>query len=244
MWRQLSPLHHTLKPRFNQPPPTANPYSANAPADPSLWDGDFSATSIFGTNEFLQNDVRNIACSLSHMATFLRQRNNGNNIPQLELFGEAAWSFVSAVFESGWDKLNTADMISFRKKITSQFINNSPPPPASSNRNTIRKVPPPSPPRLSKAQLERSKHHNTGTSHKGKTNPTPTKSFAQVASAAANILQIKEAFPTLPNKKIMEIHNAAFDKPAQRTKKSKSLPKAPLENRPLFLSLTNTLKQS
>ena len=129
MWRQLSPLHHTLKPRFNQPPPTANPYSANAPADPSLWDGNFSATSIFGTNEFLQNDVRNIACSLSHMATFLRQRNleehNGNNIPQLELFGEAAWSFVSAVFESGWDKLNTADMISFRKKITSQFINNS-----------------------------------------------------------------------------------------------------------------------
>jgi len=95
----------------------------------------------------------------------------------------------------------------------------SPPPPASSNRNTIRKVPPPLPPRLSKAQLERSKHHNTGTSHKGKTNPTPTKSFAQVASAAANILQIKEAFPTLPNKKIMEIHNAAFDKPAQRTKK-------------------------
>jgi len=68
------------------------------------------------------------------MATFLRQRNleehngNNNNIPQLELFGEAAWSFVSAVFESGWDKLNTADMISFRKKITSQFINNSPPP--------------------------------------------------------------------------------------------------------------------
>jgi len=79
----LTPVHDETTP---QPaPPSVIPYSANVPADPSLWDGDFSATSIFSTNEFLQGDVRNIACSLSRIATFLRQRNledhNGNSIP-------------------------------------------------------------------------------------------------------------------------------------------------------------------
>jgi len=90
-------------------PPTVIPYSANIPADPNLWDGNFTATSLFGTNEFLQSDVRNMACSLQHMACFLKQRSlegrDGNSIPQLALFGESAWEFISAIFESGWDRL-------------------------------------------------------------------------------------------------------------------------------------------
>jgi len=88
-------------------PPTVIPYSANVLADPNLWDGNFTATSLFGTNEFLQSDVHNMACSLQRMACFLKQRSlegrDGNNIPQLELFGESAWEFISAIFESGWD---------------------------------------------------------------------------------------------------------------------------------------------
>jgi len=88
-------------------PPTVIPYSANVPADPSLWDGNFIATSLFSTNEFLQSNVRNMACSLQRMACFLKQQSlegrDGNNIPQLELFGESAWVFISAIFESGWD---------------------------------------------------------------------------------------------------------------------------------------------
>jgi len=88
-------------------PPMVIPYSANVLADPSLWDGNFTATSLFGTNEFLQSDVRNIACLLQRMACFLKQRSlegcDGNNIPQLELFGESAWVFISAIFESGWN---------------------------------------------------------------------------------------------------------------------------------------------
>ena len=75
-------------------PSTVIPYSANVLADPSLWDGNFIATSLFGTNEFLQSDVCNMACSLQRMACFLKQRSlerrDGNNIPQLELFGESA----------------------------------------------------------------------------------------------------------------------------------------------------------
>lgn len=93
----------------------------------------------------------------------------------------------------------------------------APPLPSPSNRNTVKKIPPPVPPRPSKEQLERSKHHNAGKSNKGKTSLPSTKSFAQVASSAANILEIKEAFPALPNKRIIEIHNAAFDKPSIKT---------------------------
>jgi len=58
-------------------PPMVIPYNANVLADPSLWDGNFMATSLFGTNEFLHSDVCNMAC-------FLKQRSltgyNSNNI--------------------------------------------------------------------------------------------------------------------------------------------------------------------
>jgi len=37
--------------------------------------------------------------------------------------------------------------------------------------------------------------------------------YAQATNAAASILRIKEAFPALPNKKILEIHDVAFPKP-------------------------------
>jgi len=65
-------------------PPMVISYSANIPADPNLWNSSFTATSLFGTNKFLQSDVCNIACSLQCMTIFLKQRNlkgcNGNNI--------------------------------------------------------------------------------------------------------------------------------------------------------------------
>ena len=85
-------------------PPEVIPYSANVPADPSLWDGNFTATSLFSTNKFLNSDINNIMCSLKCMAYFLRQRNvkdqDANNIRQLDPFSESAWDFVSAIFES------------------------------------------------------------------------------------------------------------------------------------------------
>jgi len=56
-------------------PPEVIPYSANVPADPSLWDGNFTATSLFGTNEFLNSDISNITCSLKRMVYFLKQQN-------------------------------------------------------------------------------------------------------------------------------------------------------------------------
>ena len=58
---------------FTEPsPPEVIPYNTNVPADPSLWNGNFSATSLFGTNEFLNSNINNIPCSLKRMAYFLR----------------------------------------------------------------------------------------------------------------------------------------------------------------------------
>jgi len=44
-------------------------------------------------------------------------------------------------------------------------------------------------------------------------------SYAQVTNSTANILKIKEAFPALPNKKILEIHDMAFPKPDNKEQK-------------------------
>jgi len=44
-------------------------------------------------------------------------------------------------------------------------------------------------------------------------------SYAQATNSVASILKIKEAFPALPNKKILEIHNTAFPKPDNKGRK-------------------------
>jgi len=166
-----------------------------------------------------------MACSLQRMACFLKQRSlsgrNGNNIAQLELFGESAWDFISAIFEAGWDQLYSSDTTSIRDKVKTHLGNlkdqgikshdNSTPMEA-----TNRKVPPPIPPRLTRKQMEKSKIH-------GKTAQSPT--YAQAANSSVNILKIKEAFPALPNKKIIEIHNAAFPNPGPKNKKIQSTTK-------------------
>ena len=49
-------------------------YQTNQPADPQLWDGYFTWISLFGIDEFLAGDIKNIACSLQRIATFIKQR--------------------------------------------------------------------------------------------------------------------------------------------------------------------------
>jgi len=59
------------------------------------------------------------------MTNFLKQRNlkdhNGNNIPQLESFGKSAWTFILAIFESGWDQLLSSNDITIRDNIAANF---------------------------------------------------------------------------------------------------------------------------
>jgi len=210
-------------------PPKVIPYSANVPADPSLWDGNFTATSLFSTNEFLNSDISNITCSLKRIACFLRQRNvkdrDTNSIRQLDPFGESAWDFVSAIFESGWDTLTTANKSSIRDNFTKEFGKTTKLSPSVNIHHGahITKVPPPILPCPSKEILEKSKAHQQKISTKGK---FPL-SYAQIASNVTNALKIKEAFPALPNKKVLEMHKAAFGQHTNRAKKVQVTTKGP-----------------
>ena len=106
--------------------PSAIPWQANQPADPQLWDGNFSSISLFGTDEFLDSDAKNIACSLQRIATFIKQRplgdKDGQDIPQISGFSFAAWDLISSIYNSGWDKLLVDDKSrTFRQCVVSQF---------------------------------------------------------------------------------------------------------------------------
>jgi len=89
--------------------PSAILYQANQSADPTLWNGTFSSISLFGTIKVLEGDAKNIAYSLQRIATFIKQRSlsdrDGLDIPQISDFGFAAWDLISAIYNSGWDKL-------------------------------------------------------------------------------------------------------------------------------------------
>jgi len=210
-------------------PPKVIPYSANVPADPSLWDRNFMATSLFGTNEFLNSNISNITCSLKRIACFLRQQNvkdrDANSIRQLDPFSESTWDFVSAILESGWDTLTTANKSSIKNNFTKEFGKTTKPSPSVNicHGAHITKVPPPIPPHPSKEILEKSKAHQQKISNKGK---SPL-SYAQIASNVTNALKIKEAFPALPNKKVLEMHKAAFGQHANRAKKVQVTTKGP-----------------
>jgi len=76
----------------------------------------------------------------------------------------------------------------------------------------------------------------------GKTTSTPF--YAQVVNSSVNILRIREAFPTFPNKKIIEIYNAAFSKLGHKNKKIQSTTKRPSQKQVIvsvFTNLTNTI---
>jgi len=226
-------------------PPKVIPYSMNVPADPSLWDGNFIATSLFGTNEFLNSDISNITCSLKHIACFLRQRNvkdrDANSIRQLNPFGESTWDFVSAILESGWDTLTTANKSSIRDNFTKEFGKTTKPLSSVNIRHGahITKIPPPILPRPSKEILEKSKAHQQKISNKGK---SPL-SYTQIASNVTNILKIKEAFPALPNKKVLKMHKAAFGQHANRVKKVQVTTKGP-SRKQAIIPVHNDLAES
>ena len=205
-------------------PPSAIPYETNMPADPNLWDGHFGPISLFGTNEFLQSDAYNVSCSLIRMAEFIRQRNitnrDGNKIPQIDSFREAVFNFIMAIYKAGWDKLFTSDKNTLRQKIRTQFSDLTPRDQNTGKRNTVEKIPPPISKRLPHKQVEEVRKRLEQKKSKEK---NLTKSYAQVSSLANDILKLRDAFPALPNKKIIEIHNTILNTTQPKGKKKISI---------------------
>ena len=120
---------------------------ANQPADPQLWDGNFLSISLFGTDDFLANNTKNITCSLQRIATFIKWRSlgnkTGNDIPQITEFGFAAWNLITAIYKSRWNKLLADNNSrSFHQCIAAQFNKNNNPLPKATKMSptTISKI--------------------------------------------------------------------------------------------------------
>jgi len=67
-------------------------------------------------------------------------------------------------------------------------------------------------------------------------------SYAQAMLSASNLLKIKDAFPALPNKKILEMHNAAFHQPNNKAKKVQHTTKGPSRKQVIVLVSSNLIK--
>jgi len=87
------------------------PYLENQPVESKSWDGIALPISLLGTNEFVEIDSSNISTSLYRMANFIRNRalegKYEKDIPAIAGFGQAAWDFISPIYEVGWDTLKT-----------------------------------------------------------------------------------------------------------------------------------------
>jgi len=79
--------------------------------------------------------------------------------------------------------------------------------------------------------LEKSKAHQQKISNKGKF-PLP---YTQITSNVTNALKIKKVFPALPNKKVLEMHKAAFGQYANRAKKIQVTTKGPFRKQAIIL---------
>jgi len=128
-----------------------------------------------------------------------------------------------------------------RDNVTKEFGKSTKPLPSANTRHGahITKVPPSIPPRPSKEILEKSKAYQKKISNKGKS----PMFYAQIVSNVTNALKIKEAFPALPNKKVLEMHNAAFGQHINRAKKVQFTTKGP-SRKQAIIPVHNELAES
>ena len=107
------------------------------------------------------------------MADYIRARiiQSGfiNNVSQLKGFGKTIWNFISFIYKSSWNTINTNNNISFRNRIFSKFTPKVPKTKTLSNSSSFKnkavkivKLPPSIPAYLSKKILEKSKFFGKG----------------------------------------------------------------------------------
>ena len=80
------------------------PYGDNQPADPNLWDGSFSSISLFGTEESIDKDVKNLAITLQRIRTYIKQHpfNPEDSAPlDFEPVISSIWQLINTIYESG-----------------------------------------------------------------------------------------------------------------------------------------------
>jgi len=74
------------------------PYSENKLVKPKSWNGDALPISLFGTNKFIEINLKNISTLLLRMADFIRNkalnRQTEKDILAIASFGQVAWVFI------------------------------------------------------------------------------------------------------------------------------------------------------
>jgi len=75
------------------------------------WDGNFHPISLHGTLKYLLSDSKNIKKLLRYITKYIKNKdiepNKVNNILDLKGIDEAAWNFISALYEFSSDILIT-----------------------------------------------------------------------------------------------------------------------------------------
>ena len=108
---------------FQSVEPSIFSYTANQFVNLQLWDGSFCPVSLFGMNEYLEGNTRNITCSLLRIVAFIKQQKLEDKIAEnIAKFGFVAWKFLSAIYEASLDKLAVnKNNKSFRQCVSAQF---------------------------------------------------------------------------------------------------------------------------
>ena len=102
------------------------PYDVNQVTEQDSWDGNFHPISLHSTLKHPLSDSKNIKEPLRCITKYIKNKdiepNKANNVLDLKGIGEAAWNFISALYESSWDVL-IADKgnWSFRQRVTLRF---------------------------------------------------------------------------------------------------------------------------
>ena len=89
------------------------PYDINQALNPESWNGNFRAIFIHGSMEHLASNINNIKESLGRIQKYILgktiERDNANNIKDLEDVGKAVWDLILSLYEAYWDSLYIDD---------------------------------------------------------------------------------------------------------------------------------------
>ena len=166
------------------------------------------------------------------------------DIPQISECGFAAWKFISAIYESGWDKLTAnQNNNSFRQYVSLQFNK------ISNNRTTTKpikrkqadmsRIPLPIPPRLSKTVLAKSKYFNKNQLLNSLSSNNNCLYTQASKSDIENIIRIKDAFLKLPSIKVNEIHKVINNSTHNCKPKINIITKSPSKKQIIISMSTN-----
>ena len=139
-----------------------------------------------------------------------------NNLDDFKGIGEAVWNFISSIYEANWDVLYTDNnFILLRRKIVSKFTSKMQPTPQKTSKEkngpspaNIKRLSPPIPAKTPKEVNEISKFFKSSKSVNSAANKSKSHTQASKQNASiADVIKIKETFPSVGAKKIDQINN-------------------------------------